>query len=187
MLMYFSFLCSVYWSFFSKTVPNGGVLYGYNEQLLILNGFTKCYDQPYSSPTTSMDLSNCSDSQVVFVGAKQSNVTINIGAFGSFNIFSDTVSRTTAYYDPGGAYWYRYPSSGFGFASSSSVQLYDLGCDYSGGSNDCASRLCWNLDFPYGGYRAGCSTGLEADTMWRKVIYKGSTTSCLYGKIITTP
>ena len=148
-----------------------------------MNGFVKCYDQPYSSPTRSSDLSNCSDSQVVFVGAKYAEMshTFAIGAFGSPNIFAVTTSTSTAYYDPGGAYWYRYPSYSFGFASSSSVYLNS--CDYGQGNNDCAHRLCWHLDQGIGGYRAGCTIGLNGDPTWRKVIYKGSDAPpCFPGK-----
>ena len=153
-----------------------------------MNGFTKCYDQPYSSFTTSSNLSGCSDSPVLFVGAKKFSLesSFAIGAFGSSNILAETMHRTTAYYDQGGAYWYRYPSDSFGFAASSSVNLGN--CDYGEVGDDCASRLCWILDIPAGGYRAGCITGLNADNTWRKVIYKGNAiTSCFAGKIITIP
>ena len=142
----------------------------------------KCYDQPYSSPTTSSDLNACNGSQFVFVGAKNSisTTTFAVGAFGLSNIFAVTNSTTTAYYDPGrGAYWYRYPSYSFGFASSSSVTL--TVCDT--GSTDCASRLCWHLDINNGGWRAGCTTGLNGDPTWRKVMYKGNfAPACFQGK-----
>ena len=132
----------------------------------------KCYDQPYSSFTTSRDLDACNGSNVVFVGAKRSNFTktIAIGAFGTTNVLAVTNSTSTAYYDLGGAYWYRYPSYSFGFASSSSVNLYS--CDYGQGNDDCVHRLCWNLNGG-GGWRAGCTTWLY-DQTWRKVIYQGS-------------
>ena len=132
----------------------------------------KCYDQPYSSFTTSSDLHACNGSKVVFVGAKRSNFTktIAIGAFGTTNVLTVTNSTSTAYYDPGGAYWYRYPSYSFGFASSSNVNLGS--CDV--GNDDCAHRLCWHLDQTFGGWRAGCATYLNGDQMWRKVIYQGS-------------
>ena len=157
------------------TVISCGVLYNYNESILLLSGFVKCYDQPYSSFTTSSDLDACNGSEVVFVGAKSSNFTktIAIGTFGTTNVLAVTNSTSTAYYDPGGAYWYRYPSYSFGFASASSVTLST--CDVFGQSNDvCAHRLCWHLDQSDGGWRAGCTTGLDSDPTWRKVIYRGS-------------
>ena len=142
--------------------------------MLLTNGFVKCYDQPYSSFSTSRDLNACNGSKVVFVGAKSSNITktIAIGAFGTTNVLAVTNSTSTAYYDPGGAYWYRYPSNSFGFASSSSVNLDT--CDYGEGADDCAHRLCWHLDQSDGGWRAGCATELNNDPTWRKVIYRGS-------------
>ena len=166
---------------FVYSVQSCGVLYNYSENSLLLNGFVKCYDQPYSFHTTSSDLNACNGSQFVFVGAKNSNFTtiIAVGAFGSSNIFAVTTSTTTAYYDLGGAYWYRYPSYSFGFASSSNVTLNT--CDV--GSTDCASRLCWHLDINVGGYRAGCTTWLNDDPTWRKVMYKGNIApSCFPGK-----
>ena len=88
------------------TVQPCGVLYNYSESLLLLNGFVKCYDQPYSSSTSSRDLDACNGSQLVFVGAKNNNLSTNvaIGAFGTTKILANTYSTSTAYYDPGGAY-----------------------------------------------------------------------------------
>eukprot|EP00731_Ephydatia_muelleri_P016469 Em0009g893a len=163
----------------SQAVPSCGVMYNYNEGALALSGYVKCYDQPYSSYTTTRDLAACSDTQIVFVGAKSSNssTVFAIGAFGSPYVFTATYSTTTAYYDPGGAYWYRYPSYSFGFADFSSVNLNS--CDIGQGSNDCVSRFCWHLDGNVGGYRAGCTTGLNVSPTWRKVIYKGNNSSAM--------
>ena len=162
------------------------MVYNYSEGALALSGYVKCYDQPYSSSTTISDLAACNDTQIVFVGAKSSNssTVFAIGAFGSSNVFTATYSTTTAYYDPGGAYWYRYPPYSFGFANSPSVSLST--CDVVQVSNDCASRLCWHLDQSVGGYRAGCTTGLNGDPTWRKVIYKGNNNlaMCNSGKSI---
>ena len=168
--------------FCTPAVPSCGVLYNYSEGALTLSGYVKCYDQPYSSYTTARDLAACNDSQIVFVGAKSSNssTVFAMGAFGLSYVFRATYSRTTAYYDPGGAYWYRYPSYSFGFADSSSVNLNT--CDIGQGSNDCASRLCWYLDQNIGGFRAGCTS----NATWRKVIYKGNNSSaiCIPGRHI---
>ena len=161
-----------------------GVVHNYTEGLLLLNGFVKCYDQPYSSSTSSRDLDDCYGSQLVFVGAKKSNSSImfEIGAFGSPKVLNSTNSTSTAYYDLGGAYWYRYPSYSFGFASSSSITLNT--CDVGQGNDDCAHRLCWYLGGG-GGYRAGCVTN---DQTWRKVIYKGNTVpACFPGMNVLPP
>eukprot|EP00731_Ephydatia_muelleri_P016532 Em0009g956a len=68
----------------SQAVPSCGVVYNYSEGALALSGYVKCYDQPYSSYTTTRDLAACNDSQIVFVGAKSSNSSIvfAMGAFG---------------------------------------------------------------------------------------------------------
>ena len=160
---------------FIFTGTSCGVVQNYSEGLLLLNGFVKCYDQPYSSFTTSSDLDACYGSQSVFVGAKSSisAIAFEIGAFGSPKIFNATNSTNTADYDLGGAYWYGYPFCSFGFASSSSVTLNT--CDVGQGNDDCANCLCWHLDQSDGGYRAGCVTLLDYVQTWRKIIYKGNT------------
>ncbi|KAL5505793.1 hypothetical protein EMCRGX_G007297 [Ephydatia muelleri] len=154
------------------SVPSTGVVYNYLESTLVQKGFVKCYDQPYSHYTSSADLNACAGSEFVFVGAKSSsNANVfSIGAFGaSVNVFKNTYSTSQAYYDAvGGAYWYRYPGWSFGFASSTSVNLNS--CDYN--NPDCSHRLCFHLDQNSGGYRAGCTVGLNGDSTWRKVIYK---------------
>ena len=171
---------------FFSTVQPCGVLYDYDENILISNGFLKCFDQPYSWPTTSSDLAGCMAYEFVFVGAKSSSSssTFALGAFGTSNVFTVPFSTDTAYYDSGGAYWFRcypQPYNCFGFASSSRVTL--LGGDYGEGSDDCASRLSWNLDQSTGGYRVGCIIQLWYDSTWRKVIYGGNTAyACVAGK-----
>ena len=154
-------------------VPSCGVLYNYPENTLIQKSFTKCYDQPYSHSTTSADLANCQGSSLIFVGAKSSSGSNSfaMGAFGvSSNVLKTTSSVTKACIDDRGAYWYRYPKWSFGFASSPTVNLNS--CDYN--NPDCSHRLCFHLDQNAGGYRAGCTVGLNGDSTWRKVIYKGN-------------
>ena len=147
-------------------------MYNHDEASLLSNGFVKCYDQPYSYGTSSSDFSSC-NGYINFVGAKTSSsaTTFAVGAFGLYTIFSTTTSTTTATYDLGGAYWYFYPSYSFGFADVSSVTLNE--CDVAS-SPYCTSRLCWHMDLGVGGYRAGCTLGLNGDATWRKVVYTGS-------------
>ncbi|KAL5508939.1 hypothetical protein EMCRGX_G004208 [Ephydatia muelleri] len=163
----------------NQAVPFCGVLYNYDERTLARSGFVKCYDQPYSSTTTTYSLDACSDTQIVFAGTKSStsSTMFAIGAFGSPYVFTARYSTATAYYDIGGAYWYRYPFYSFGFTNSSSINLNT--CDYGQYINDCGSRLCWHLDQNAGGYRAGCTVDLNSDTTWRKVIYKGNNGSAM--------
>ena len=122
---------------------------------------------------------------MVFVGAKSNSSTTSIalGAFGlSSNVYTETSSATSAYFDPGGAYWYNYPTWGFGFSGVSSVDLFY--CDAGQAAGDCAHRLCWNLDAGIGGARVGCTENLNNDAVRRKVMYKGNQVySCTSGKL----
>ena len=158
--------------YIAASVPFVGVVYNYSESSVVEKGLVKCYDQPYNHSTSSADLNACAGSEFVFVGAKSSSIAnvFSVGAFGaSVNVFRNTYSFFQAYYDAvGGAYWYHYPGWSFGFAASSTVNLNS--CDYN--NPDCASRLCFHLDQNVGGYRAGCTVGLNGDLTWRKVIYK---------------
>ena len=122
---------------------------------------------------------------MVFVGAKASTsaTTFALGAFGvSSNVYTRTASTSTAYFDPAGVYWYNYPNWGFGFSGVSSVNI--LYCDAGQAAGNCAYRLCWNLDEGLGGARVGCTEGLNSDSTWRKVMYKGNQIySCNSGSI----
>ncbi|KAL5464049.1 hypothetical protein EMCRGX_G033006 [Ephydatia muelleri] len=171
----------------NQAVPFCGVLYNYDEGTLARSGFVKCYDQPYSSTTTTYSLDACNETQIVFVGAKSStsSTVFAIGAFGSPYVFTARYSTATAYYDIGDAYWYRYPFYSFGFTNSSSINLNT--CDYGQYINDCGSRLCWHLDQNAGGYRAGCTVDLNSDTTWRKVIYKGNNGSAMCSNLNILP
>ena len=80
--------------------------------------------------------------------------------------FQATTSTNTAYLH-NGAYWYFYPGYSMGFADVAAVNLNPA--DLS--SADCASRLSWHLDNGAGGYRAGCTTSLNTDPTWTKLIF----------------
>ena len=152
-------------------VHGGGIYYNYPISSLTTNGFTVCYQATYATPTTSSDLASCygCSGNLYFVGAISSTNPANIavGAFGTSKIFTATYSTLSAYYDSLGAYWYDYPGKSFGFADNSSVFL--TSCDNV--DSGCASRLCWHLDQNAGGYRAGCTMGLNFDNTWTKIIY----------------
>lgn len=147
-------------------------MYDYPVKSVVSSGYTVCYDQPYSSTTTSADIAACAGGVSYFVGAMSSSMSTEfaLGAYGSGDVFSPTYSTSEAYsYGDPGVHWYNHPQYGFGFASSSKVNLNT--CDY-GNYKDCGSRLCWHLDQNIGGYRAGCVTDLNSDWAWRKVVYR---------------
>ena len=150
-----------------------GVLYNYPVSSVSTAGYKLCYSVPYSTPTTTSALSACYGGSSYFVGAipSSSPTTFSLGAYGTAGIFTATYSTSTAILDPSGVYWYAYSGRGFGFAGSSTINLDS--CDYGQEADDCSSRLCWHLDQAgLGGYRAGCTTGLNADSTWTKVIYR---------------
>ena len=164
-------LKSLFSSFLLRYIVQGvGIYYNYPVSSLTSSGYTVCYQATYATSTTSSDLSSCSGGASYFVGAISSAypTIISVGAFGTSGIFTATYSTSVAYYDSQGAYWYDYPGKSFGFADNSAVTLNT--CDTA--STDCVSRLCWHLDQNVGGYRAGCTLGLNSDSTWTKVIYR---------------
>ena len=166
----------------SLFLAHSDVLYNYPVSSVSDAGYTVCYSAPYSTPTTTSDLtSSCYGGISYFVGAisSASPTTFSVGAYGTAGIFNATHSTMTATLDADGVYWYFYSGKSFGFAGSSSIRL-DL-CDYGQGPEDCASRLCWHLDQNVGGYRAGCTTGLIFDSTWTKVVY------IYYGSPVLSP
>ena len=124
------------------------------------------------------------------------DTTFAIGAFGnSINVLTPTnlmyhpdyyYYYHTAFYDSlGGAYWYNQENS-FGFADKSTINLL-VSCDEGAQSPDCLSRLCWNINDPTGGYRAGCTVNLNFDPNWRKVMYTANTIyQCKPGKCLVS-
>jgi len=137
---------------------------------LTSQGFSVCYQAPYSSITTApilISLCGGNPNAELFVGAMQSAgaTSFHLGAFAkASDVFTPTYSTTTAYLH-NGAYWYFYDSYSFGFADSSSIQLN--AADLLPGAN----RLCWHLTINgFGGYRAG-DNNLNFDSTWQKVVY----------------
>ena len=171
-----SAVCSLIWFNAATTVAGffeapEGVQRNYNEAILWVDNFVKCYDKPYSHATTESDLEQCSDASWVFVGAKQSSARTNflIGAYG----FATTVFTQTKYanlaYEHNGLYWYMKPGSAFGFSSTENVML--LSTDIMDDHNN---RLSWSYDnsFGEGGARAAQYMDLEDDDTFRKIIYR---------------
>jgi len=155
-------------------------LFGMNSNLdvsfVTLQGFSICYQVPYSSATTvPILISACGSNPnaVVFVGSMQTagSGTFHLGAFAkASDVFMRTTSLTTAYLH-NGVYWYCVDGYGFGFADCSTINLYFA--DSTPGDY----RLSWNTCTQYadckppGGYRSGSNLLLNSDSNWQKVIY----------------
>ena len=141
-----------------------------------LHSFVDLYWAQYNEPTTSSDIEGSSYSQTLYpymcVGAyaSASSSTAALAACGlRSDILTSTSSLTTAF-ESNGAYWYYYSPKSFGFSATSTVSLGSADT----ASGDCSYRLSWRLDQGSGGYRAGCTTGLDSDLSWYKRIIVGT-------------
>ena len=141
-----------------------------------LDGWSICYDAPYSDNTMPSSFSNCPNTTDywIFVGAKRNISSPNsyVGAYGPSSVLSTyTDNRTTAFKSSplSNVYWYNGISNhrSFGFAPTSSVNL--INCDNS--HLDDNSRLCWHYNHGPGGWRAGTYTVLDGNSIWRKIVY----------------
>jgi hypothetical protein len=93
--------------------------------------------------------------------------TVKIGAGGlAKNVFAET-SSTSAANCIDGACWYNYKTKSFGFAPNNYITLNPADVYYATDT----TRVSWNLDNGYGGYRAGSAINLNSDSTYRKVIY----------------
>ena len=97
-----------------------------------LNGWSICYNHPYSDATSTSDLLSCprGENHYIFVGAKETSAssTISIGAYASSSVLNTTTPSTTTAYLPSWTdypsyevYWYNFPTKSFGFAASSTI------------------------------------------------------------------
>lgn len=135
-------------------------------------GYSIARHDPYSRYTTSSDIRSCGSSTWTCFGALP---YYNAPHFTLFACSRTAVitqqplgSTSTAIFE-NGAYWYNIPPESIGFADSSVVQLSSADVAATDGDT-CALRLSWHLDNPNGGWRAGCTTGLNDDSGWQKVI-----------------
>jgi hypothetical protein len=132
-----------------------------------LGQFSVCMDAPYSDYTTSSKLAACAANpdQFVAVGTKQAgSSTLNMVAMArAGDVFLSSCTTNLA----NGVYWYRCPSQSFGFAAESTITLNSADTL----SSNCQYRLSWHLDQVNGGYRDGCTLGLNSDNQRMKQIY----------------
>ena len=148
-----------------------------------MNGWTLCYDEPYSDYTNQSSFSSCltGDGYSLFVGAKENSTSekFYIGAYGPSSVITTNTSNDSSAYLPSwhegyNVYWYYYPGQSFGYAPIATVILDSADVyDFSD-----IQRLSWHThfgadrgSFRVGGYRAGDIIGLNDDTVWRKVVY----------------
>ena len=155
-----------------------------------LNGWSKCYDEPYSDHTYPSSFSSCAigDGYYLFVGAKSSSSTenIHIGAYGPSSVINITTSSATNAYKPSwysgyNVFWYYYPGNSFGFSPVETINLNSADTSTS----DDSDRLSWHFGQTVGGYRAGSNIALNSDTTWRKIVYYKQCVSGVSGKLLT--
>ena len=156
-------------SYASPGLP-AGVQLSYATSSVENVGCTLCYDQPYSHTTTTSIIDNCkmlAGSGWVVMGAKENSNATTLSLMASIKAVDLVTAFTTisAYGPHNGAYWYYNPSYAVGFSLAQSIYL--MNTDILSGQ--CEYRLSWSLSI--GGARAGCTTGLASNTVWRKIMY----------------
>ena len=134
-----------------------------------LDGWTSHYDQGYDHATTRADLLRVpSSAKWIFVGARDLEGNIAIGAVGARDkVLQDT--QINCAHEDNGVAWYLTEYLSFGFAPAGcAVTQSDADAEEDQGGY----RLSWHLDGENGGYRAGSAQDLNHDdTEWRKLIY----------------
>lgn len=168
---------------FGITAP--GVLrdVGGGREMLEHTGWTTAFDQPYSHPTSDVDMDAVpADARVVMLAAENDDGHLALAAWGA----RDTVLRITHQGDEfaGGrcqgvlhreTYWYRWPQRATGFSGHPDLFLFfaDSACARGIKEEESESRLSWNLDQgeSTGGWRAGTETELGRNPRgWRKLL-----------------
>ena len=132
-----------------------------------LDQYELCMDVPFSDFTTQDKLAACLKypDQYVAVGAKQAgSSTLDLVAVARA---SEAFAQHCDARLSNGVYWYNSVGQSFGFAASSSISLNSADTE----SDQCAYRLSWHVDQSDGGYRAGCTTGLNSASSYYKQIY----------------
>ena len=133
-------------------------------------GFMLLYEEDYSHVTTSEELygllERFPNSTLCVGGMHRDSEYIKLSAFGNIHhiiMFTD-VDAPVKYRN---TYWYFCPGWSFGFSAQGKVKLYWADRSKEGGD----SRLSWNMDNGYGGWRLGTHLGLQNNTHFKKVIF----------------
>eukprot|EP01034_Spumella_vulgaris_P028611 gene28612-35497_t len=92
-------------------VTTTGIQFGKPIADILAEGFTACYDVPYSTATTSsqLDACNLNPTDILFVGSRNGAAdTLSLGAYGAAgDVFTATNSLTQAVEHSGsGVFWY---------------------------------------------------------------------------------
>ena len=138
-----------------------------------LDGWTQHFDEGYEHVTMHEHLLGVpSSAKWIFVGARDPEGSITIGAFGARDRVLQETPMNSPHEDNGVA-WYFTPEISFGFAPAGCA-VQQMEADILEDQGD--SRLSWHLgrcgrsNISAGGYRAGSSEDLCC-AEWRKLLY----------------
>ncbi|EKX50546.1 hypothetical protein GUITHDRAFT_103774 [Guillardia theta CCMP2712] len=141
-----------------------------------------CFDVLYDQGNVDANVERCKSREYLVLAAMPvgespnvigSNLTL-AAIFRSSN-FNKTTSKYEAVGPEFGTWRYWVNQWSMGFAPSSQIQLMSADVWHSNynpsdpASSDCKYRLSWHWN--YGGWRVGCTTGLNFDEQWRKQMY----------------
>lgn len=142
-----------------------GVVHNYPQNILHVQ-CTVCFAVPYSSISTSAEISSCLG-PYLFLGALYGrNTTFLLGAFGAVADVQ-TFTPLNIPHLVNGVYFYKTRNESFGFSDNPSI-FQDQG---DTATTDPQSRLSWHMDTGTGGYRAGAHLNLNFDDDWQKWMY----------------
>ena len=148
-----------------------GIQQNVSEQTLIDNGWTKFYEQTYTTPIGNSITSIRPSGQYVILSAKAVNSTTILlaAAAPTASVFTETVINTPQLLN--GTYWYytlstTSPNRGsIGFAPTSTITQNEA--DMTAGGE----RLSWHLIADIGGYRIGDDSSLNYSTAYLKQVW----------------
>lgn len=149
--------------------PSGDALSGvlHNFDLGLLSGWSRWLDVPYSHHTQLSSIRPPAGECVLWGAAERPNPShLKLAAIGR----RSALDRDSHGMWENGVFWYTVNGKSSGFADNSNVHLNSA--DVSD-VNGCSSRLSWHLGQSFGGYRAGCTKGLNDNGSWRKIVMYG--------------
>ena len=132
-------------------------------------GCKVCYQQTYSTWTTSDDIRKCAGPYLFVGGRATASSTFMLGAFDTSAVIHTETQLNTPHLS-NGVYWYFTQYKSFGFSRDANIKQ-------SPGdilSTDGNARLSWHLDISTGGFRLGPPLGypfLNFATDYMKAIY----------------